>query len=67
MPYYSGDQSEKNEMGGECSTFRGEERYVVGRPEGMRPLGRSRHRLRDNIKEVGWCIDWIDLAQNRDT
>jgi hypothetical protein len=36
----------------------------------VRPLGRPRHRWEDNIKldfqEVGWwCMDWIDLAQER--
>jgi hypothetical protein len=43
----------------------------VGKPEGKRPLGRPRHRWKDDIKmdlqEVGWeCMDWIDLAQDRD-
>jgi len=43
----------------------------VGKPEGKRPLGRSRHRGEDNIKmdlqEVGWGgMDWIKLAQDRD-
>jgi hypothetical protein len=28
--YYSDDQIEKNEMGGVCSTFRGEKRCVQG-------------------------------------
>ena len=45
-------------------------RVLVGKPEGRRPLGRPRHRWEDNIKvdllEVGWGIDWIDLAQDRD-
>jgi hypothetical protein len=46
-------------------------RILVGRPEGRRPLGRSRHRWEDNIKmdlqEVGWeGVDWIDMAQDRD-
>jgi hypothetical protein len=43
---------------------------LVGRPEGKRPLGRSRHKWEDNIKmdlrEIG--IDganWIRLAQDR--
>jgi len=53
----------------------GEERGVygvlVGKPEGMRPLGRPRHRWVDNIgmdlQEVG-CgyMSWIGLAQDRD-
>jgi hypothetical protein len=49
---------------------RGVYRVLVGRPEGKRPLGRSRRRWEDNIKmdlrEIG--IDeanWIRLAQNR--
>ena len=28
--YYQDDQIEKNEMGGECSTFGGEERCIQG-------------------------------------
>jgi len=43
----------------------------VGKPEGKRPLGRSRHRWEDNIKmdlqELGcWGMGWIDLSQDRD-
>ena len=46
-------------------------RVLLGRPEGKRPLGRSRHRWEDNItmdlQAVGWgCMDWIDLAEDRD-
>jgi len=44
---------------------------LVGRPEGRRPLGKSRHRWEDNIKmelqELGLKgMDWNDLAQDRD-
>jgi hypothetical protein len=44
---------------------------LVGRPEGRRPLGRSRRRWEDNIKldlqKVGWVgMDLIDMAQDRD-
>jgi hypothetical protein len=44
---------------------------LVGRPEGRRPLGRTRHRWEDNIKmdlrEIGFGdVDWIHLAQDRD-
>jgi hypothetical protein len=61
-------------MGGVCSTYEGREvgayRILLGRPEGRRPLGRPRRRWEDNIKidlqEVGWDIDWIELAQDRD-
>jgi hypothetical protein len=49
---------------------RGVYRFLVGRPESKRPLGRPRHRWEDNIKmdlmQIG--IDganWIQLAQNR--
>jgi hypothetical protein len=45
-------------------------RILVGRPEGRRPLGRPRRRWEDNIKidlqEVGWGMDWIELAKNMD-
>jgi hypothetical protein len=46
-------------------------RILVGKPEGTRPLERTRRRWEDNIKmdfrEIEWGgIDWIDLAQDRD-
>ena len=46
-------------------------KFLVGKPEGKRPLERSRRGWEDNIKmdleEVG-CggMDWIELAQDRD-
>jgi len=46
-------------------------RVLVGKPEGKRPLGRTRHRWEDNIKidlqgvECG-CMNWIMLARDRD-
>jgi hypothetical protein len=50
---------------------RGVYRFLVGKPEGKRPLGRPRRRWEDNIRmelqEVGCgCVDWIGLAQDRD-
>jgi hypothetical protein len=49
---------------------RGVYRVLEGRPDGKRPLGRTRHTREDNIKinleKVGWDVDWIDLAQDRD-
>ena len=59
--YYSGDHIEKNEMGRACSTY-GERRSVysvlVGETLGKIPIGRPRHRGKDDIKmhlqEVGW-------------
>jgi hypothetical protein len=43
----------------------------VGKREGKRSLGRSRHRWEDhirvNVREVWWeRVDWILLAQDRD-
>jgi hypothetical protein len=56
-------------MGGSRST-NGEERLLVGKPEGKRPLGRPRRRWMANIRidlgEAGWGnVDWIGLAQER--
>ena len=50
---------------------RGVYRVLVGKPEGRRSLGRTRHRWEDNIKmdlQVVGCggMDWIELAQDRD-
>jgi hypothetical protein len=50
---------------------RGVHRVLVGKPEGKRPLGRPRHRWKDNLKmelqEVGGGRgDWMKLAQDRD-
>jgi hypothetical protein len=43
----------------------------MGKSEGKREVGRSKHRWEDKIKvdirEIGWDgMDWIDLAQDRD-
>ena len=43
----------------------------MGKPDGKRPLGRSRRRWGDKIKmdiqEVEWRgMDWIGLNQDRD-
>jgi hypothetical protein len=64
----------EDEIGRACSKSgekRNAYRILVGKPEGMRPLGRARHRWEDNIKmnvrEIGWNgMDWINLAQDRD-
>ena len=51
---------------------RGAYRVLVGKPQGKRPLGRPRRRCVDYIKvdlqemEYG-CMDWIELAQDRDS
>jgi len=50
---------------------RGVYRFLVGKPEGKRPLARPRRRWVDNIRmdlrtvECGY-MDWIGLAQDRD-
>jgi hypothetical protein len=45
---------------------RGAYRILVGRPEGRRPLDRTRCRWEDNMKmdlqEMGWGMNWIELA-----
>ena len=43
----------------------------LGKPTGMRPLGRPRHRWEDNIrmdlKEIGINVgNWVDSVQDRD-
>jgi len=61
-------------MGGVCSAYggrRGVYKVLVGNREENRPLGGRRPRWEDNIKmdlqEVGCgCMDWIELAQDRD-
>jgi hypothetical protein len=47
-------------------------RLLVGKSEGKRPLGRPRRRQVDTIKmdvvEIEWGgVEWIGLAQDRDT
>ena len=60
-----------NELLARMGEERGVYRFLVGKPEGKRPLGRPRRRWVDNIsmdlQEVG-CghVDWIGLAQDRD-
>jgi hypothetical protein len=44
---------------------------LVGKPEGKRPLERTRRRWDENIKmdrrEIGWGgMDWIHLAQDNE-
>jgi hypothetical protein len=53
-------------MGEERKLFK----FLVGKPEGKRPLGIPRHRWEDNIrmdlKDIGLgSVDWIRLAQDR--
>ena len=51
--YCSGDQIEENGISGHVACMgerRGIYSVLVGKPEGKRPLGRSRRRWEDNIK-----------------
>jgi hypothetical protein len=45
-------------------------RVLVWRPDGKRQLGRPRRSWEDiierDLREVGWGMDWIALAQDRD-
>jgi hypothetical protein len=46
-------------------------KVLMGKPEGKRPLERSRCKREDGIRmdlrEIGWgSVDWIQLAQDRD-
>jgi len=49
---------------------RGVYRVLVGKPEGKRPLGRSRLRwynIKMDLQEVGrGGMDWTELSQDRD-
>jgi len=69
------DRIEKDETSGACSTYR-ERRglykvLVGGKPDGNKPLGRPIRRGKKNVKmdlqKWNGAMNWIDLAQNRDT
>jgi hypothetical protein len=61
-------------VGGACGTLGRGERSVKGfggKPEGKRPLGRTRRRwedgIRKDLRKIGLRgVDWIRLAQDRD-
>jgi hypothetical protein len=42
---------------------------LVGKPVRKRPLGRPRRRWEDvirmDLREIGWGVEWFDLAQDR--
>jgi hypothetical protein len=53
-------------MGENTNTYR----FLVGKEEGKRPLGRPRRRYMDNnkmyLRDIGWGgVDWIHLSQDR--
>jgi hypothetical protein len=46
-------------------------KILIRKPKGKRPLGRPRHKWKDNIRmdltKIGWeGMDWIHLDQDRD-
>jgi hypothetical protein len=49
---------------------RGAYRVLVGKPEGMRPLGRTSVNGKVILRWIFWNwdggMDWIELAQDRD-
>jgi len=51
-----------------CRACTGVYRVLVG--DRKRPIGRPRRRWENNIKmdlqEVGWGMEWIEMAQERD-
>ena len=64
-------KSRRMRWAGHEAEKRGIYRVLMGKPESKRPLGRLRHRWKDNIKvdlqevECG-SRDWIELVQVRD-
>jgi len=74
-PTLFGNQIKKNELGGACGTYGGEEDvctgFWCGKPERKRPLRRPRRRWEDNVGmdlQKAGCrgLDWIELNQDRD-
>jgi hypothetical protein len=52
-------------------TKRNAYRIMVVKSEGKRPLGRLKHRWKDNVKtnfrEIGWGgVDWVQLTGDTD-
>jgi hypothetical protein len=71
--YNKNDQVMEDEMDSECNNGEQEECVwiLVGKPEGKRPIGRTRHRWEVNsnmnLREI-ICgdVDWIYLPQDMD-
>jgi hypothetical protein len=60
-------------VGGACGACGKEEKchkILVGKPEGSRPLGRPKRGweidMKMDLQDVGWGMNWIDQAQDRD-
>jgi 3'-phosphoadenosine 5'-phosphosulfate sulfotransferase len=57
--YYWGDQIRQEEMGGSCDTVwvkRNARTALVGKAEGERLLGRTRHRCKSNNNKHGFEV-----------
>jgi hypothetical protein len=57
-------------VSGEEAKYRGEENCIEGKPEGKKPLGRSRRRQQSliiiDLNETEWCdVDLVFLLQDR--
>jgi hypothetical protein len=68
--YSSPDIFNEDEMG-RAWEKRNAYKFLVGKPEGKKPIGRPRRGLEDSIMmeltEIGWGgMDWIHLAQDTD-
>jgi hypothetical protein len=63
------NQVEEDEMGRACGkngAKRNVYRILVGKPDGKRPLGRQRQRVKMDLREIRWDgMDWTDMAQDR--
>ena len=61
---YSSSCNPHNNISSSINIFGG------GGPQGKTPLARPRLRWEDNIqmdlKEIGWDVEWINMAQDRD-
>jgi hypothetical protein len=64
-------KSRRMRWAGHVAEERNAYRLLMGKPQGKRPLRRSRRRwvdgIRIDLREIGWgSVDWIRLAQDRD-
>jgi hypothetical protein len=70
---YYDDQIKKDEMGGACSTYGKDDKFIRSfsrKPEGKSQLGKPKCRREVNckmeLKQYDMRVYWINLAQDRD-